>query len=202
MRTKISHIDRRGLMRAAAWSGLTAFGLAPAVGLAAGPEAKLDAREGKTVGLTKAEAARFKPLAKGVMAESFAVVLANGERHLFRVSGGEKGAASVESIGPKGATHSTSIMEGDSPAPYIERTQAQAATAAAMACGGFWDCFFPCMIGKITQGVWNNIKTKWQSCWNTAMKKRFWYQKVAAFLSCIFSLPYGAYAVACFFQCR
>jgi len=99
MKTKISHVaaspmDRRGLMRAAAWSGLAFFGFAPAIGLAAGPEPKLDAREGKTTELTKAEAAKFKPLAKGVMAESFAVVLANGERHLFRVSGGEKGAFS------------------------------------------------------------------------------------------------------------
>lgn len=202
MKTKISQIDRRGLMRAAAWTGLAFSGLAPVAGLAAGPEAKLDAREGKTAELTKAEAAKFKPLAKGMTAESFAVVLGNGERHLVRVSGGEKGAATVEMIGPKGATKSVSIMEGDSPEPYIARTQAEAATAAAMSCGDFWNCFFPCMIGKIGQGLWNNLKTKWQSCWNTAMKKRFWYQKLAAFLACIFTLPYGSYAVACFISCR
>lgn len=201
MKAKTSRIDRRGLMRAGAWSGLALFGFAPAgMGFAASPEAKLDAREGKEAGLTKAEAAKFKPLAKGVMADSFAIVLPNGEKHIFRVSGGEKGPATVEIIGPGGATHSFTIKEGDSPAPILERQPTDVAKAATS--NSFWQCFAGCMLGKIGAGAWNNLKNNWQSCWSQAQSKKYWYQKIAKFLACIFTLPYATYAVSCILRCR
>lgn len=204
MGNKSSMLDRRGLLRAAAWIGTAVAGFMPtATSFAAGPESRLDAREGRTTPLTPAEMTRFKPLAKGLEAESFAVVLGNGERHLFRVSGGKTGAATIETVGPRGQYHSTSIMEGDSPLPYLEKKQAElTGPGANLTCGGFWDCFFPCMIAKIGAGVWNNLKNNWANCWNKAMGKRFWYQKVAAFTLCVFTLPYGSYAMSCLYTCK
>ena len=204
MTRAIFSLSRRGLMRATAWSGLVLGGLVPAgVSLAAGPEAALDRREGKMEPLTAAEAAKFQPLARGVEAESFAVTLPSGQRHLFRVSGGKKGAATVEAIGPGGATNSVSIMEGDSPVPYLQSKQAALSiSAATLSCGGFWACFFPCMIAKVGAGIWNNLKNNWLNCWNQAVSKKYWYQKIAKFLACICSLPYGTYAISCFFSCR
>ena len=194
MKAKV--IDRRGLMRAAAWSGLAAF-LAPAGVSLAAPEAKPDDRPGKMAELTKAEAAKFKPLAKGVMAESFALTLPNGERRLVRVSGGEKGPATIEIMDAKGAVQTTSVKEGDAPDFARQPTEAKSASS-----NGFWSCFAICMIGKIGQGAWNNLKNNWQSCWSQAQSKKFWYQKIAKFLGCIFTLPYASYAVSCIMTCR
>ena len=204
MTTEASILSRRGLLRFAAWAGAGMAGLVPtAISFAAAPDAELDAREGRTNKLTAAEGAKFKPLARGVEAESFAVVLANGERHLFRISGGKTGAAKIEAIGPTGGLKSTSIMEGDSPAPYLESKKAEMTNArAALTCGGFWDCFFPCMVQKVGAGIWNNLRNNWLSCWTQARSRKYWYQKIAKFIECICSLPYGSYAISCFFSCR
>ena len=195
--------SRRSIIRGAIWSGVSLVGLFAGSSGLAGPVAPaLDARPGRVGALSAAEASKFERLAPGKESETFGVSLANGERHLFRVSGGQTGAALVESIGPSGVRKSVSIPEGDSPLPYLQRKQAAVSPIPGLGtCDGFWACFFPCMIGKIGAAIWNNLKNNLVSCWNQAMGKRWWYQKIAKFIGCICTYPYATYAISCFFNC-
>lgn len=197
MITRASLADRRAVMRGAA--GLSLFGLFGGARAFAAPMP--DMGSGKIAAPTPAELAKFPRLAAGKEGEAFAVALPNGERHIFRVSGGDTGPATVESIGPNGVRKTSTIAENDTPVAMLRGGGTATTGTQKSSSGSFWGCYATCMIGKIGQGAWNNLKTNWLSCWNQAQSKKKWWQKVLKFTQCIFTLPYGSYAIACFGVC-
>lgn len=225
MKTNKLVIDRRSMLRGAAWSGMSLWGLFSAVPSVMAAElfrrkptqqpspgkaapsaegASLDAGPGRVTPLSTEELGKFTKL-DGKESETFGVSLPNGERHLFRVSQGEGNAALVESVGPRGERHSVSIPEGDSPLPHLEKKQGETGGASSFqlkSAASFWGCWVNSFVGKVGQAIWNNIRNNCIACWNAANKKNPWWKKLASFLSCICNVPYATYAVQAYWACK
>lgn len=198
MTRKSSTIDRRTFFRGTVWSGVAISGFAAGAGQAQ----DISPRPATVKPLTAIETKKRFPAAlpAGIEFEAFSVTLAGGTTDFYRVSGKGNGDCTLEVVSSTGRRTRAVIRTGDTPVASL--SQRDAALDGPAVCGGnFWGCWAGCMLGKVGAGIWANLKTKWLSCWNSANKKRWWYQKIAAYISCICNLPYGSYAAQCVWNC-
>ena len=107
----------------------------------------------------------------------------------------------MDILSPGATLNTYTIAEGDTPVAML-RARGDAVGGQQRGQNNFWSCFAGCMIGKIGAGAWNNLKNNYLTCWNGAQSQNKWWKKVKVFLGCIFTLPYGQYALQCGGSCR
>lgn len=153
--------------------------------------------------LSREEVAKFGRSAARE-SRTFGISLPEGGRHLFRVSQTEGNAALVEAIGPDGERKSIVIADGDVPLPHFDKKQrgnAKAQSAAAWF-NSFWNCFDAQMNNRVGHNYWLQIASNYVNCWHSSNQKQKWWQKINAFLSCIWNGPNRNHAIASFWACR